>query len=188
MKRLLALLIAVTACGHLLAQSELSSPTLKMGAGYTHDFPGVNGYTVTAEYVFPLIAQIHGAIGIKHADMEGFPRTTQVQEYTKSNSLDFNAYWVPLQNETQTLRIGLGYSFSLYSIKRAYPIITGNGVNKITTWPYKTNTGRTTGINLIVEYEYDFPNSPLTIGVRGALYKAYNRTYYIGPTLGYRFL
>ena len=182
------LFFAAAVYSQLLAQSELSPSSLKLATGYTHDFPGVNGYTISGEYVFPLIQQIHGGIGIKHADMQGYPRTSEVQEYTRANSLDFNAYWVPLQNETQLFRIGLGYSFSFYSIKRAYPIITGSGANKVTTWPFKTNTGRTTGINLVAEYEYDFPNAPFSLGIRGALYKAYNRTYYIGPTVGYRFL
>jgi hypothetical protein len=187
MKHILVALF-ILASGRLFAQPEPSSGTLKIGGGYTHDFPGLNGYTLNAEYLFPVISQLQGGFGLKHVDLEGFPRTTQVQEFTKANTIDLNLYWVPLQSETQLFRIGLGYSFSFYNIKRAYPIITGSGSNKVTTWPSQTASGRTTGINLIAEYEYNFPNSAFSVGLRGALYKAYDRTWYAGPMIGYRFL
>jgi hypothetical protein len=186
MKRIIALLLLIS-INKLQAQfSETSPGTLKIGTGYTHDFPGVNGYTIAGEYMINLTSKIQGGIGAKHVDLSGYPRTNQVQEYTKANTLDFNLYFAPLQSESQIFRVGLGYSFSFYNIKRAYPVITGSGDNKTTTWPSQINKGRTTGINLIAEYEYKIPNSLITIGLRGALYKAYGRTYFIGPMVGYR--
>jgi hypothetical protein len=187
MKRIIVLFF-LFAIGKLHAQFNESSPaTIKFGSGYTHDFPGLNGYTVAGEYTFSLIKQIQGGIGVKHADMSGYPRTATVHEYTKANTLDFNLYWVPFQSETQLARIGLGYSFSFYDVKRAYPLTTTSSDGKSSiTWPSTITKGRTTGINLIAEYEFKIPNSPITIGLRGALYKAYNRTYFIGPMIGYQ--
>jgi hypothetical protein len=185
MKCIILLLLACS-IGRLQAQFSESPGILKIGTGYTHNFPGLNGYTIVAEYVFPLTQQIQGGIGAKHADMNGYPRTNSVQEYTKANSLDFNLYWVPLRSETQSFRIGLGYSFCFYNIKRAYPVISTTGDTKVTSWPSQTAKGRTTGINLIAEYAYKIPNSLLSVGLRGALYKAYDRTYFIGPVIGYQ--
>ncbi len=185
MKRIIVLLF-LFAMGKLQAQFIETPGTLKVGTGYTHDFPGLNGYTLATEYIFKLASQIQGGIGAKHADISGYPRTSQVHEYTKTNTLDFNLYWVPLQSESQLLRIGLGYSFSFYDIKRAYPVITGTGDTKATTWPSQVTKGWTTGINLIAEYEYKIGNSPFSVGLRGALYKAYTRTYFIGPMIGYQ--
>ena len=119
--------------------------------------------------------------------MNGCPRTMTVQEYTKANTLDFNLYWVPFQTEKQLARIGLGYSFSFYTIKRAYPLFTATSDGKTAiSWPSTVSKGWTRGINLIAEYEFRIANSPLTIGVRGALYKAYTRTYFFGPMVGYQ--
>jgi hypothetical protein len=171
------------------SQAQLSENTssLKAGVGYTHDFPGLNGYTAVAEFVFPLLSGFQGAIGAKRADMTGFPRTSQVQEYTRATSLDFNVYWLPLQTETSLFRIGLGYSFSFYNIKRAYPLIVEQGGSNSTKWPTTQTTGKTHGINLVAEYEYKIPATIVSIGLRGALYKAYTRTYFIGPMLGFQF-
>src|SRR5579862_2079612 len=177
------LFLAVT---KLQAQSIESRPSLRAGLGYTHDFPGMNGYTALAEYGFPIFAGFEGAIGAKRADITGFPRTSQVQEYTKATSLDFNLYWLPLRTETSTFKIGLGYSFSFYNIKRAYPLIVETGGSKSTTWPAQESTGHTRGINLIGEYQYMIPSTGLLLGIRGALYKAYTCTYFIGPTLGFQ--
>jgi hypothetical protein len=158
--------------------------SIRIGAGYTHDFPGLNGYTVTGEYLQPLTDCLQGSLGIKYASMIGYPRTQDVQEFTKATSLDFNLFYLPVHTEAHTVRIGLGYSFSFYNIKRAYPLASTDG--KITSWPSQEQQGRTSGINLVTEYEYKIPNSSLSVGVRGALYKAYERTYYIGPIVGFQ--
>ena len=182
------IIVAILLCYSASLQAQFTEPsgTIKAGLGYTHDFPGVNGYTFAADYNFKLIPHLEGGIGVKHADMRGYPRTNLVQEYTKANTLDFNLYWAPLQSDEQVFRIGLGYSFSFYDIKRAYPIITGTGDSKATSWPSQISHGRATGINLVAEYEYIIPGSGVSIGVRGALYKAYDRTYFIGPMVGYQ--
>jgi|SRR5580704_15223911 hypothetical protein len=185
MKSFIALLLLFN-MGSLQAQFTENGGTIKSGIGYTHDFPGMNGYTAALEYAFPLFEGFQGAFGAKRADLNGFPRTAQVQEYTKATTIDFNFYWLPYQREYSLIRIGLGYSFSFYNIKRAYPIIVDNGGSKTTTWPSDQSTGRTRGINLIAEYEYKIPNSLLSIGMRGALYKAYTRTYFLGPMLGFK--
>lgn len=184
MKRIVVLLLTLS-MGKLQAQFTENSTSLKAGIGYTHDFPGLNGYTAMAEYDIGLAKNIAGSIGAKRADITGYPRTTQVQEFTKATTADFNLYWLPLQSETELFRIGLGYSFSFYNVKRAYPLIVENDGIKTTTWPSTQTVGRTHGINLIAEYEYKIPETKFSMGLRGALYKAYTRTYFIGPTLGY---
>jgi hypothetical protein len=179
-------LLCVLIMGKLPAQFTQNNGMLKAGVGYTHDFPGLNGYTAAAEYILPLSENFQGGCGTKYADITGYPRTNTVQEYTRAATLDFNLYWLPLQSETSLFRIGLGYSFSFYNIKRAYPIIVDNDGTKSTTWPSEQSKGRTRGINLIAEYEYKIPNSNIAVGLRGALYKAYTRTYFIGPMLGFQ--
>src|ERR1700748_1314227 len=184
MKRFTVLLF-ILAVGKLQAQFSENSATIKAGVGYTHDFPGLNGKTVVVEYAFPLVANFEGAIGAKRADITGYPRTNNIQEYTKATTLDFNMYWLPVQTETQLFRLGLGYSFSFYHIMRAYPAVVSNDAKSI-TWGASSEKGRTHGINVIAEYEYKIPSSIFSIGLRGAVYKAYTQTYFIGPMLGVR--
>ena len=52
MKRVLILVLLATAI-QVKAQSYFETEnigTLKIGAGYTHDFPGLNGYTIAGEF------------------------------------------------------------------------------------------------------------------------------------------
>jgi hypothetical protein len=184
MKQICVLLILFIST-KLNAQFSDAPGEIKLGGGYTHDFPGLNGYTVAGEYLFWLAPQWQGGIGAKYADMQGYPRTAGVQEYTRAKSIDFNVYWVPLRDEQQLFRIGLGYSFSFFDIKRASPLYVIDGGKTTVTWPAQQETGRTTGINLIAEYAYTFPGSNVSLGIRGALYKAYTRTYFIGPMIGF---
>jgi len=141
---------------------------------------------MVAEYIFPLAMHWQGGIGGKYADMNGYPRTNGVKEFTRAKTIDFNLYWVPVQTEQQLFRIGLGYSFSFFHINRAYPLYVTNGTKTTVTWPATEETGRTTGINLVAEYAFCIPGSNLSIGIRGALYKAYTRTYFIGPMVGFQ--
>src|ERR1700691_2098614 len=106
MKRLIVLLLTLS-MGRLQAQFSENTSTFKAGLGYTHDFPGLNGYTVAGEYIFPLVVNFQGAIGAKRAELDGYPRTNAVQEYTRATSLDFNLYWLPFRSESEILRIGL---------------------------------------------------------------------------------
>jgi hypothetical protein len=185
MKRFIVLLL-VLSMGKLQAQSSENSATFKVGVGYTHDFPGLNGYTAVAEYISPAVSSLQGAIGVKRADITGFPRTNSVQEYTRATTLDLNLYWVPLQSETELFRIGLGYSFSFYNINRAYPLVVNENGAKAITFSSQQTVGKTRGINLIAEYEYKIPTTIISVGLRGALYKAYTRTYFFGPMLGFQ--
>ena len=170
----------------LRAQHDGSSGTLKAGAGYTYNFPGMAGYTIIGEYIFPLTDRFEGGLGAKIVDLNGHPRTPTVGEYVKAKTLDFNMYWMPLQSDTRRFRIGLGYSFSFYDTRSSYPLIVQSGGKSTTQWPVADEKGNTRGINLIAEYEYIIPDSPLSIGLRAALYKASDGTYFVGPILGYR--
>jgi hypothetical protein len=172
--------------GKLQAQFSDNSATLKMGVGYTHDFPGLNGYTAAVEYISPTVSSLQGAIGVKRVDITGFPRTNSVQEYTKATTLDLNLYWVPLRSETELFRVGLGYSFSFFNINRAYPRVMNENGAKSITFSSQQTVGKTRGINLIAEYEYKIPATIISVGVRGALYKAYTQTYFFGPMLGFQ--
>ena len=108
----LSLVFCLLACAALRAQDySENNTTVKIGGGYAHDFPGLNGYSVFAEASRPLSAQFKGAIGVKMNNMSGYPRTQEVNEFTRSTSIDFNIYFVPLASETSELRIGAGYSF-----------------------------------------------------------------------------
>jgi hypothetical protein len=186
MKKLICGLLATTfLTTTLFAQDEIHG-MLKAAVGYTSDFPGLNGYTVAGEYVLPVASHWDASLGAKYADMTGHPRTPSVDEFTRAKSLDFNFYWVPLRSDAQVVRIGLGYSFSFYTIQRAYPVYSQSDGKTSVSWPSQQATGRANGINFIVEYEYLLPSSPFSFGIRGALYKAYDRTWFIGPTVGYR--
>ena len=186
MKKFIVMLIVLSTC-KLQAQFAGSPGAIKASAGYTHDFPGMNGYTIGAEYSFPLIEHLQGGIGIKHANMQGYPRTNQAFEYTRATTLDFNFYYAPLLTETQLFRIGIGYSFSVYQIQRSYPLVVDYSDSKSsTTWPTQKTTGTRPGVNLMAEYEFKIPNTNFSVGIRGALYRAYDGTYYIGPVVNYQ--
>ena len=169
------------------AQFSGSSGMIKTSAGYAHDFPGLNGYTFGAEYGFPLTPFLQGGIGMKHANMQGYPRSSESFEYTRANSLDFNIYWAPLCTEEKLFRVGLGYSFSLFNIQRAYPLVVDFTNNKSAySWHTQQSKGAVSGINLLVEYQQKIPNTRYSVGMSAALYKAYSETKYVGLVLGYQ--
>ncbi|HYF31824.1 MAG TPA: hypothetical protein VD993_11955 [Chitinophagaceae bacterium] len=153
---------------------------VKAGGGYAHDFPGLNGYAVFTEVSRPLSDRLQGAIGVKLINMNGHPRTTQVSEYTKATTLDFNIYFVPLATDMSELRIGAGYSFSFYKIQRSYPVITNHGGDRETTWPLQNKQGRVSGVTLTGEYEYFIPETNFSLGCRASLLKAYDRVTFVG--------
>ncbi|MFM9908717.1 MAG: hypothetical protein ACKVOW_05195 [Chitinophagaceae bacterium] len=161
--------------------------SVKVAAGYTHDFPGLTGYGVSGEFSLNISDRIEGSIGIKRMSMQGYPRTNIVKEYTRATTIDFNIFYLPMQTETHIIRIGAGYSFSSYAIRRSFPITTDNGIEKQTRWPVQDKKSNTSGANLLAEYEYMIANSNFSVGMRAALYKAYDRVYYIGPFVGVRF-
>jgi hypothetical protein len=184
----LVLAVCLLACASLQAQdyNEYSN-TVKLGGGYTHDFPGLNGYTVFAEFSKPLSNRFRGGLGVKSVNLSGYPRTTQVQEHTKAFTIDFNFYYVPLAWESSELRLGLGYSFSFYNTRRSYPIITQHGTDRVTTWPVQDAQGRASGLTLLGEYEYFLPESNFSFGARASLFKAYDQVSFAGVFGAVRF-
>lgn len=159
---------------------------VKAGGGYAHDFPGLNGYSVFAEVSRPMSNRLQGAIGVKLINMSGHPRTTEVSEYTKATTLDFNVYFVPFASELSEFRIGAGYSFSFYNTRRSYPLITTHGTERETTWPVQDRKGRVSGVNVVAEYEYFFPETNFSIGARASLFKAYDHVTFAGVFAGIR--
>jgi hypothetical protein len=183
MKKVLFLLLAAICCEAAQSQFSESSSTIKLGGGYSKDFPGLSGYAVHGEYTYSLHERLEGGFGIKRINLSGYPRTSSVNEYTKATTLDFNIYFLPLTNETSVLRIGAGYSFSFYKTRRSYPVIETHGTEKITNWPTQDVSGRGSGVILTGEYEYIF-SSQFSMGLKASLCKAYDRVYYIGPFVG----
>jgi hypothetical protein len=177
----LALAFCLLICAIARAQDyDTYSSKVKIGGGYAHDFPGLNGYSVFAEYARPLSAQLQGAVGMKLTNMSGYPRTSQVQEYTRSASIDFNLYYVPLSTPAGELRIGAGYSFSFYNIRRSFPVISNHATGEITAWPTQDKKGRASGVSLTGEYEYFIPETNYSIGLRASLFKAYDHVTFAG--------
>jgi hypothetical protein len=178
-------IILLAACSQIHAQDYFSRNTLKIGGGYTKDFPGLYGYALTGEHAYSLNEKLEGGVGIKRLIMSGFPRTSTVNEFTKATTLDFNIYFLPLSNATNLLKIGVGYSFSFYKTRRSYPVVETQGTEKMTSWPVQDAKGRSSGIIVSGEYEYIFPSN-VSLGLKASLCKAYDRVFYIGPFMGIR--
>ncbi len=174
----------------LFSQAQFSNEyneglgTLRIGAGYTHDFPGLNGYAIRGEFSRSLNDYLDGAVGLQRIDLSGTPRTPLVKEYTRATTLDMSVYFLPVKNEVHMIRLGLGYSFSFYNIRRSYPVIHGEGDNKSASWPIQDGKGRATGVNVSGEYAFRLPDSGLSLGIRAAIFKAYDQVSYIGPFVG----
>jgi hypothetical protein len=160
--------------------------SIKAGGGYAHDFPGLNGYAVFGEVSRPLNDRLQGAIGLKLINMSGYPRTASVNEFTKATTIDFNVYFVPLTTELSELRIGVGYSFSFYKTRRSFPVIDNHGGDIQTSWPVQNGKGRVSGLALIGEYEYFFPETNFSVGCRASMFKAYDRVTFAGVFGGIR--
>jgi len=180
----LAILLVVFFPFCLKAQTE--SFTVRAGGGFAHDFPGMNGFGGFAEVSKPMSQKLQGAVGFKINNLNGFPRTSEVNEYTKSTSIDFNIYFLPLSNEYNQVRLGAGYSFSFYKIRRSYPLISHEDGTTKTTWPVKEGKGRVSGLNIVAEYEYFIPESNISLGLRGSLFKAYDHVLFAGGFVGVR--
>lgn len=190
MKRVLSVflfLAAITSQAQFNNNFTENFGSVKLGAGYVQDFPGLGGYGIMGEFSVNMNDRLEGAIGIKRMAMQGYPRTTTVQEYTRATTIDFNVFYLPVHTEMNIVRVGLGYAFSSYAIRRSYPVTTGSGIEKQTNWPVQDKKSRASGVSLIGEYEYLIPNTNLSVGMRAALYKAYDRVSYIGSFVGLRF-
>jgi hypothetical protein len=180
------LLLAATFTTH--AQVENTSGRLRAGAAYTHDFPGLTGFGATLEYNFPLNDVIQGSIGIRHIETAGYPRTSTVQEYTKANSIDFNLLFALFHTDNAAFRLGAGYSFSLYKVRRSYPVYAVHGVDAVpeVSWPQADAKGNARGISLSGEYEYYFRNG-ISAGAKVAVCKAYGTVVMGGPFIAFAF-
>jgi hypothetical protein len=183
MKRMMVIL-SMLLPAFLFAQTDRMS--VRVGGGYAHDFPGLNGYAIFAEYTRSLSEKWQGAIGMKWNQLEGFPRTKEVKEFTKAFALDFILYFLPVSNEVHQVRLGAGYSFSFYDIRRTYPVIVNDGGTNETLWPVQDQKGRASGILLVTEYEFYLPNSNLSFGARGSLYKSFDYVLFAGAYIGIR--
>ena len=180
----LMMTVAVTVNAQYSDGDGINGGTIRAGVGYVHDFPGVAGAAVHAEYSFPLNEWLQGGIGVKHISASGYPRTNTVREYTKANTIDFELLLVPVHTENAALRVGLGYTFSFYNIRRSYPVYTTheNWPADI-TWPVVDSKGKVRGTRLVGEYEYNFGNN-ISAGARVELAKAYGYVLIAGPFIG----
>ena len=184
MKKSLVILFSVL-CGVIHAQNNLAHGILKLGGGYSRDFPGLGSYCLTGEYAYSLSDNLQGGFGIKRLNMSGCPRTPTLNEFTKATTLDFNIYFLPLANEFNIFRIGLGYSFSFYNTRRSYPVLKAEGSENEVTWPIQDAKGRTSGVIFTGEYEYLF-STKVSLGIKASFCKASDRVFYVGPFLGIR--
>jgi hypothetical protein len=183
MRQILFLLLMAAACKANAQYSSIENTggSIRTGVAYVHDFPGLHGAAAYAEYSFPLNDWLQGGVGVKHLQTSGYPRTNTVREYTKATTLDFELLFVPVHTENAALRVGLGYTFSFYKIRRSYPVYTAHdGGAADITWPVADSKGNVHGTSLIGEYEYYFGNT-FSAGARIELAKAYNYVVMGGP-------
>ena len=188
MKQIMFLLLMAAACNANAQYSSISETgsSIRAGIAYVHDFPGLHGAAAYAEYNFPLNEWLQGGVGVKRIQTAGFPRTQTVREYTKATALDVSLLFVPLHTENAALRIGAGYSFSFYNVRRSYPVYTAHADPSAApdvSWPQKDVKGKVQGVNLIGEYEYYF-NNRFSAGAKIALCKAYGSVLMGGPFVG----
>ena len=188
MKKILFLLLMAIVCRPASAQysADNISGNIRAGVAYVHDFPGLNGKAAYIDYSFPLNEWLQGSAGIKRIETGGYPRTQTVREYTKATALDVSLLFVPLHTENTAVRIGAGYSFSFYNIRRSYPVYTAH--NDPTSapdvsWPQTDTKGNTHNVSLVGEYEHYFNNN-FSAGVKVALCKAYGSVIMGGPFIG----
>jgi hypothetical protein len=179
--------VLVAICLLVGAGLQAQDNSVKIGGGYAHDFPGLNGVSVFGEVSRYMSDRFKGGVGVKFSNLAGAPRTQEVQEYTKAGSIDFNIYFLPVTTEVHELRIGAGYSFSFYNIRRSYPVISNHGLETATAWPVQDRKGRVSGMSLIGEYEYFLPGTNFSAGLRASLFKAYDHVSFFGVFGGVRF-
>ena len=184
--KLLISWILLLFCINLQAQNDFHSGTLKLAAGYALEYPGLGGYSVNLEYDVPVCSSIQVGMGTRILQLSGYPRTSQVKEYTKAGTIDFNFYWSPLETGTRKLSLGLGYSFCFYDIKRAFPV-SSEEIAKPLEWVSQESNGRSSGFSVWSEYTCHFKQSPISAGLKVGIYKGYAYTYFVGPVVGIEF-
>jgi hypothetical protein len=162
---------------------------VKAGVSYVHDFPGMSGAAVYAEYVAPFNEWLQGSAGIKRIQTGGSPRTGTIPEFTRATTIDFNLFVIPFRTESTHLKVGLGYSSSMYRIQRAYPEYEKNtlpGTHLEPVWRQTNLKGRSNGMSITGEYEYFFSGN-LSIGARIQYTKGYQYVIAGGPFAAVRF-
>ncbi|MEJ7737598.1 MAG: hypothetical protein WKF97_09245 [Chitinophagaceae bacterium] len=188
MKAFCFILTLISFTTYAQSVDENAINALKAGAGYTREFPGLSGYTLTGELVRDMTPFLQGAVGFKRVNVSGHPRSAKIEEYTKATTLDFTLYFLPLRQENHIIKLGGGYSFSFYDIRRSYPVIEQVSPGSETTnWNIKEDQGRVSGFTLAAEYEYLIPYSLFSLGARASLFKAYTRVIYMGPFVAVHF-
>jgi hypothetical protein len=170
----------------LQAQNNFHSGTLKLAPGYALEYPGLGGYSINLEYDVPVSSGIQVGLGTRILQLHGYPRTSEVNEYTKAETIDFNFYWSPLETGGHVLSLGLGYSFCFYNIKRAFAV-SNSDIAKPFEWETQESNGRTHGFSIWSEYTCHFKQSPISAGLKIGIYKAYAYTYFVGPVIGFDF-
>jgi len=181
-----SIILILLICFSVVSPAQDDRPAIRIGAGYVRDFPGLDGLGMFAEYAHPMNDKLQAAFGLKWNNLQGYPRTKDVKEYTKAIAMDFNIYSIPFVDPEHQVRLGFGYSFSFYNIRRTYPDIVNEGGTVETRWPIQDSKGRVSGFNLIGEYEYRFPNSNFSIGARASLYKSFDYVFLAGGVIGIR--
>jgi hypothetical protein len=183
----LLLLVCLAATAQM---QDLPPQSVKVSVDFAHDYTGMNGIAASAEYNFPFNEWLQGGVGLKQIQIAGHPNTALVEEYTRSTTLDFNMLVTALQQGPHSLRLGAGYSFVFYNLRRAYaqyPPFTGTVVVKDPNWNVVDEDSRTGGVSLIGEYELQFLPA-LSGGVRASLSKAYARhVWLVGPFVAVHF-
>lgn len=163
--------------------------SVKSGLSYVHDFPGVKGAAVYVEYVTPFNEWLEGSFGVKRLQTSGFPRTSSIREFTRATTIDFNLLVVPFSSETTALKIGLGYTCSMYHARRASSQYDKNipaTTHSEPVWQTSDLKGSSRGMTLTAEYEY-FLSGNLSFGAKIQYTKGYQYVITGGPFAAIRF-
>jgi hypothetical protein len=156
------------------SQHPLNS--IQAGAGYTRDFPGLNGYTIRVQFAHQPMERLQVGVGVQSVDASGFPRTKSVKEFTRARTLDLFANYSLISSESHYVRVGAGYAFSYYNIRRAYPVVGPTEYQ----WPSQDVKGSTSGLIFSAEYEHILPGELFGIGGRISSFKAFDHLFVIG--------
>ncbi|MBS1564607.1 MAG: hypothetical protein JST39_09470 [Bacteroidetes bacterium] len=160
-----------------VSDNRATMPVLTFGSSYVHDFPGLNGFAAHAEFGFPIAGFAMLETGIKRIQASGNPRTAGIKEYTKATTFDFNLLFVPLGNDRNALKVGGGYSFVFYNLRRSDPVYDGG--KEASGWVQQDSRSMTSGCSLIGVYEYYF-SEKISAGARVSLAKAYAKHVWMG--------
>ncbi len=184
MKQIFILLLIATACtshAQVFSGDENFPARVRGGVGFVHDFPGVNGLGVFADYSFPFNEWMQGGIGIRHIETSGHPRQESLREYTKASAIDFTVLFAPLHTENSAIRFGLTYSFSMYNARRGYAVYEPHpNQSADVSYQSKDEKGTVRGMGLTAEYEHNL-NERFSIGAKITYNKAYTDALMVGP-------